>query len=167
MEFAAVVPVTDIPVKAANTRRREIAESAVAQTFEGAIDGKIVDLLAPLRRTLDPPERAAHRVDFGALVIEAILHQHVDRSAQRVEAERRIVGHDGDRPDRSGRDQVPVDGVAECFVDAHPVLVNRKSLRSTGHRGSNKTAKLDVWLKWIAADFADDDARHLLLKRVR
>ena len=78
MEFTAVVPVTDIPVKTANSRRRKIAESAVVQTFEGAIDGKIVDLLAPLRRTLDPPERAAHRVDFGAVIIEAVLHLHVD-----------------------------------------------------------------------------------------
>ena len=90
------------------------------QPFERAIDGEIVDLLAPLRRTLDASERAAHRVDLGALIVEAVLHLHVDRSAQRVEAEGGIVGHDGDRPDRSGRDQVPVDGVAERFVDAHP-----------------------------------------------
>ena len=167
MKFAAVGPVADIAVEPANGRFRKIAEAVVAQSFQRAIDGKIVDLLAVLRRTLDASERAAHRVDFGALVVEAILHLHVDGSAQRVEAERGIVGHDGDRPDRSGRDQVPVDGVAERFVDAHPVLVNRQSLRRTGDRRCDKTSKLHVRHKWIAGRVADDEARHVLLQGVR
>ena len=132
MKFAAIGPVADIAVEAANRRLRKIAKAVVTHAFERAIDGEIVDLLAILRRTLDASERAAHRVDLGALVVETILHQHVDRSAQCIEAEGGIVGHDGDRSDRSCRDQVPVDGVAERFVDAHPVLVNRKSLRRAG-----------------------------------
>jgi hypothetical protein len=114
------------------------------QSFERAIDGKIVDLLAPLRRTLDASERAAHRVDLGALIVEAILHLHVDGPAQRIETERGIVGHHGDRPDRGGRNQIPVDGVAERFVDAHAVLVNRKSLRRARRpemRRSRETAR--------------------------
>ena len=82
MKFAAVGLVADIAVEAADLQLRKIAESVVAQSLQRAIDGKIVDLLAPLRRTLDAPERTAHRVDFGALVIEAVLHQHVDRPAQ-------------------------------------------------------------------------------------
>ena len=65
------------------------------QPFERAIDGEIVDLLAPLRRALDAAERAAHRVDLGAMIVEAVLHLHVDRAAQRIEAERGIVGHHG------------------------------------------------------------------------
>ena len=167
MEFAAVRPVADVPVETADRRFRKIAESAVAQSLQRAIDGKIVDLLAPLRRTLDTAERTAHGVDFGALIIETVLHQYVNRAAQGIEAERGIVGHDRDRPDRRRRDQVPVDGVAERFVDAHPVLVDRESLGSTGDGRCDKAAKLDVRLKWIAGRVADDDARHLLLQRIR
>src|ERR1700704_1992189 len=167
MKFAGIVPRADITVEAANVRRGKIAKAAVVQSFEGAIDGKIVDLLAPLRRTLDASERAVHRVVLGALIVEAILHPHVNRSAQRIEAERWIVGHDGDRPDGGRRDQIPVDGVTGRFVDAHAVLVDRERLRGSGDRGRDKTAKLYVRLEWIAANFADDDAGHLLLQSVR
>ena len=167
VKFAAIGPVADIAIEAPDRRFRKIAVSVVAHSFQRTIDGKIVDLLAILRRTLDASERAAHRVDFGALIVEAILHLHVDGSAQRIEAERGIIGHDGDRPDRSGRDQVPIDGVAERFVDAHPVLVNRQSLRSTGDRRRNETSKLYVRHKWISGRVADDEARHVLLQGVR
>ena len=96
MEFACVVLVADIAVEAAHVRRRKIAEPAVVQSFQGAVNGKIIDLLAPLRRTLDTSERAAHRVDLGAMIDEAVLHLHVDCPAQRVKAESGVVGHDGD-----------------------------------------------------------------------
>ena len=101
------------------------------------------------------------------LIVEAVLHLHVDRPAQRIEPESGIVGHDGDRPDRGGRNQVPVDGVAERFVDARPVLVNRESLRRAGDRGCDKAAELYVGLEWISGRVADDNARHLLLQGVR
>ncbi len=140
-------------------RRRAIASSV-------AIDGKIIDLLAPLRRTLDTSERAAHGVDFGAVIGEAVLHLHVDRPAQRVEAEGGIVGHHGDRSDRGGRNQVPVDGVAERFVDAHAVLVHREPLRRAGDGGCDEAAKLHVGLEGIAGNFIDDDARHVFLQRI-
>ncbi len=136
------------------------------QSFERAVDGKIIDLLAPLPRTLDAPERAAHRVNFGAMIVEAVLHLQIDRPAQRVKSERGIVGHHSDRLYRGGRNQVPVDGVAECFVDAYAVLVNRKSLRRAGHGGCDEAAKLHVRLEWIAGNLVDDDARHVFLKRV-
>ena len=168
MKFVAVVPVADIAVEAADVRCREIAEAVVVQALRARHRRRIiVDLLAPLRRTLDAAERAAHRVDLGAVIVEAVLHLHVDGAAQRVEAERGIVGHDGDRPDRGGRDQIPVDGVAEGFVDAHTVLVDRQSLRRAGDGRRDEAAKLHVRLKWIAGSLADDDARHLLLQRIR
>jgi hypothetical protein len=101
------------------------------------------------------------------LITETVLHQDVDSAAERVEAERGIVGHDGDRPDGSGRDQVPVDGVAERFVDAHAVLVDRQPLGRAGDGRSDKPAELDVRLKWIAGRVADEDSRYLLLQRIR
>ena len=96
VKFVVFVLVADIAIEAANVRRREIAKAVVVQPFKRAIDGEVVvDLLAPLRRTLDAAERAAHRVDLGALIVEAILHLHVDGAAQRIEAESGIVGHHG------------------------------------------------------------------------
>ena len=74
MEFVAVVAIADIAIEAANVRLREIAEAVVVQSFERAIDRKVVDLLAPLRRALDAAERAAHGVDLGAMIVEAVLH---------------------------------------------------------------------------------------------
>jgi hypothetical protein len=118
------------------------------------------------RRALDPPERAAHRVDLGAVIVEAVLHLHVDRPAQRIETERGIVGHHRDRPYRGGRDQIPVYRVAEGLVDANAVLVNREPLGSAGHRGGDEAAKLHVGLEGIAGNFIDDDTRHVFLQGI-
>src|ERR1035437_10849834 len=98
------------------------------QSFKRTIDGEIIALFPPLRRASDAPERAAHGVNLGAVIVEAILHLHVNCPAQRIKTESGIVGHHSYRPYRGGRDQIPIDRVAECFVDAPPVLVNRKSL---------------------------------------
>ena len=93
MEFADVVPVADVAVETANVGGREIAETVVMQALERAIDGVIVDLLAPLRRPLDAAERTAHGVDLGALIGKTVLHLDDDRAAQRVETEGWIVGY--------------------------------------------------------------------------
>ena len=100
VEFVAFEAVADIAVEAADVGFRECAKSAVVQSFERAIDGKIVDLLAPLRRALQPPERATQGVDLGAMIAEAILHLDVQRAAERIEAEGGIVGDDAERADR-------------------------------------------------------------------
>ena len=93
VKFRLIVLDADIAIEAPNVRCREITKAVVVQSFKRAVDGDIVDLLAPLRRALDAPERAAHRVDLGAVIVEAVLHLHVDRAAERIEAERGIVGH--------------------------------------------------------------------------
>ena len=100
------------------------------------------------------------------MIFEAVLHLQIDRASQRIETERRIIGHHGYRLNRSSRDQIPVHCVAERFVDAHPILVNRKSLRRAGNRRGDKTTELHVWLEWIACDLIYDDAWDILLQRV-
>ena len=167
VKFIAVVTVADIAIEAADIRLREIAKTVVVQALERAIDGKIIDVLAPLHRTLDASKRAAHRVDLGAMIVETILHLHVDCPAQCIEAESGIVGHDGDRPYRRCRNHVPVDGVAEGFVDAHTILIDRKSLRRAGDGGRNEAAEFQVRLKWIATHCVGDDTGHLLLQGIR
>src|SRR4029077_19151702 len=139
----------DIAVKAAYRRWRKVSEAIVVHAFECTIDRIIVDLLAPLRRTLYAAVRAGHGVDLGSMIVEAILHRDVDGSAERVETERRIVGDHRHGLNRGRRDQVPVDGVTEGFVDAYPVLVHREPLRRARHRGRDKAAELHIGLKGI------------------
>src|SRR6266704_960221 len=68
VKFAVLVLVADIAIETANIGRRKIAKAVVVQPLECAIYGEVViDLLAPLRRTLDTPERSAHRVDLAAV----------------------------------------------------------------------------------------------------
>ena len=137
------------------------------QAFERAVDRELVDLLAPLCRTLQPAVRASHRVDLGTMIVEAVLHLDGDGAAERVEAEGGIVRHHGDRFDRGGRDQIPVHSVAECLVDAHAVLIDRQSLRRARHGRCHKTAKLDIGLEWIAGHLADVDGGDTLLQGIR
>ncbi len=134
MKFAGVVLVADVAVEAADVRTRKIAIAVVVHAFERAVHGKIVDLLAPLRAALNAPVGAPHGGDFGALMVEAILHLDVESTAQRIETEGRIVGDDVNRANGQGRDQVPVHGVAERLVDAHAVLIDREPLRGARHR---------------------------------
>src|SRR6185437_13452359 len=101
----------DIAIEAPDVRGLEIPETILMHAFQRTVYGVVVDLFAPLRRALDASERAAHDIDFGAVIVEAILHLHIDGAAERVQPERGIVGHHGARSDGGGRDQVPVDGV--------------------------------------------------------
>ena len=100
------------------------------------------------------------------MIVEAVLHANVDGASERVETIGGIVRYDRDRLDRGGRYQVPIDGIAECFVDANPVLIDRQSLRRSRYGRADKTAKLDIGLKWISGDVADVDPRHILLESV-
>jgi len=166
MKFGLIVLDADVAIEAPNVRCLEISKSAVVQPFERAVDGEIVDLLAPLRRALDPPERAAHGIDLGAVIAEAILHLDVDGPAEGVQPECGIVGHHGDRFDGGGRNQIPVDGVAERFVDTHAVLVHGEPLRRAGHRRSDEAAELHIGREWIAVDFVEGDARYVFHQRI-
>src|ERR1700684_2583959 len=127
MEFVAVVPVTDVAIEAANIGFSEEAITFVVYAFHGTIDRPILDLVAPLYRALGATERTAHRIPLNAMVVEAIFHLNRDGAAKCVKAKGRIVRHHGDRLDRGRRDQVPVDGVAERFIDTTPVLIDRQS----------------------------------------
>ena len=166
VEFSSIVLGADVAIETANVRRRKVAKSVVVYSFECDVGGKIVDLLAPLRRSLHAAERSTHGVDFGAVIVEAVFHLHNDRAAERIQPERGIVGHQIHGLYGGGRNQIPVDGIAECFIDAHAVLINRKPLRSARNRGSNEAAKIYARRKWIAGDFIDGDARHVVLQGI-
>jgi hypothetical protein len=111
---------------------------------------------------LPAPIGADHRLGFLALVGEAVLHLDGEGAADGVETKDRAVGHEREAADRHFRDEVPVDDVAIGLVDAHAVLVDRKSLRRSRHRRGDKTAVVDVALELIAGLIADENARKVL-----
>src|SRR5262245_50216319 len=63
-----------------------------------------------------------------------------NRATKGVEAEGRIVGPDIRAADRDLRNQVPVDGVAEGFIDADALHVDGEPLRRALQRRSREAA---------------------------
>src|SRR5262245_7934111 len=106
-------------------------------------------LSAGLRAHSTPPEGAENGFDLLAGVGEAVLHLDGDRTAERVEAEDRIARVDVQAVDRPFRDEVPVDRIAEGFVDAHAVLIDRYTLRRADGRRRNEAAVLNLGLEWV------------------
>src|SRR5262249_54291582 len=92
-------------------------------------------------------------------------HLEAYRAAERIEAESRIVGPDIGATDGDGRDQVPVDGVAEGFVDADTLHVDREPLRGALQRRGGEAAIAQVWCELVALDVAGEHAGHALVQR--
>src|SRR5690606_30296243 len=109
---------------------------------------------------------AAHDVDLAALIAETILHQNTDGTAERVQAEGRVVADDGHGRDGIARQYVPVHRIAEGFVNAYAVLIDGETLRATADRRPVEAAEGDLGAHGIAGRVGDDDARHLLLQRL-
>ena len=64
------------------------------------------------------------------------------------------------------RQEVPVDDVAERFVDADTVLIDGKPLRHAVDGRRLEAAKLNVGLKLVALQVADDQTRDLRQQRI-
>ncbi|MPN24114.1 hypothetical protein SDC9_171508 [bioreactor metagenome] len=96
---------------------------------------------------------------------EAALGADGQRPAQGVEAESRIrTGDQVDAGNRRMGNQVPVHGIAEGFVDAHAVDVDRQSLRGAEQRRGGEAAVVEVGLVGVALDFVDRHGRRLALQ---
>ena len=119
----------EIAIEAADPRRRLVAPAVILHAFARHVERPVALAHAVLERAADPAVGAAQRIELEALIGEAVLHLEADGAAQRVQAERRIVGPDVGASDRDRRDEIPVDGVAERLVDADAVHVDREALR--------------------------------------
>src|SRR2546430_4269399 len=119
----------EIAVKAGDPRRRLVAPAVVLESLAGDIERPFPIPDAILQPATDAAVGAARGVEFRAAIGEAVLHLEAYRSAERVETEGRIVGPDVGAADGNGWDEVPVDRVAEGFVDADALHVDRQSLR--------------------------------------
>ena len=162
VKFVAVVPVADVAIEPADVRGPELAIAVVVGALDRDIGGPGTDHLAPLQRGLRAAIGAAHHIDRRSLPGEPVLHLHRDRAAERVEAEGGVVADDVHRSDGDGRNQIPIHGVAERFVDADAVLVDGEALRRARDRRGVEAAEKDVGLEGIARDILHVDAGRIL-----
>jgi hypothetical protein len=81
------------------------------------------------------------------------------RAAERVETEGRIVGPDVGAPDGNVWDEIPVDGIAEGFIDANALHVDRKPLRGALQRRGREAAIAQIRGELVALDVANEHAR--------
>ncbi len=164
MVFAAVGPVAEIAVEAADVDGGEAAEAVLVDALEGDVGGVVADLAPRLDRALDPAEGPALDLRRHTLEVEAVLHLDHDGAAQRVEAEDGVVGHDRDVADGHRGDEVPVDGVPEGLVDPDAVLVNGQALGRARHGRGLEAPEHHVGLKAVAGGFCQSDRGRLLLQ---
>ena len=129
VELGTVALGADVGVHAADARLREVAIAVVVNAFERHEAAPRPALAADREAALVAAERAAHHVELGTLVVEAVAHQDGQRAAERVETEHRIGADDGHAADGVVGQEVVVDDVAEALVDAHAVLVDGEALR--------------------------------------
>ena len=85
----------------------------------------------------------------------------------RVEPVDRIAGHQRHPADGVFGDEVPIDDVAEHFVDAHAVLIDREPLRRADHRRGDEAAVIEIVLELIAGLVAERDTGQPALKGVQ
>src|SRR5262249_47430436 len=119
----------EIAVEARDPRRRLHTPPVFLHTLRGKIPPPSSIPDAVLQPTAEATVGAARGVELRAAIGESVLHLEAYRAAERVEAEGRIVGPDVGPPDGDGWDEVPVDRVAEGFVDADALHVDREPLR--------------------------------------
>src|SRR5262245_11008402 len=155
----------EIAVEAGNPRRRLVAPAVIFDALRSKVEAPFSIPNAVLQPTAEATVGAARGVEFRAAIGEAVLHLEADRAAERVETEGRIVGPDVGASDGNGWDEVPVDGVAEGFVDADTLHVDRKPLRGALQRRGCEAAITQVRGELITLGVAGEHARNALIQR--
>src|SRR5262249_15635114 len=129
MNFGIGALPAEIAIETRQPRRRLVAPAVVLKAFRCQIQSPFPVTYTVLQGAADPTVGAALGIEFGAVVIEAVLHLEADRATKGVEAEGWIVGPDIRAADRDLRNQVPVDGIAEGLIDADTLHVDGEPLR--------------------------------------
>ena len=89
-----------------------------------------------------------------------------DRAAKGVEAEDRIVREYIGSVDGLRRNEIPIDRVAENFIDADAVLIDGEALRRALPRRGNKAAIEQILRERIAVDINRHGTGDLLLQGI-
>src|SRR5262249_19672199 len=126
----------EIAVETRQPRWRLVTPAVVLKAFRCQIEAPFPVTYTVLQGAADPAVGAALGIVLCAVVGEAVLQLEADRATKGVEAEGRIVGPDIRAADRHLRNQIPVDGVAEGFIDADTLHVDGEPLRRALQRRS-------------------------------
>ena len=143
----------------------EVAPAVLMQHGAGDVGAGVADLLAVLELADDLAEGAAVEGGLAAVIGEAVLELHAQRSAQRVEAEDRVGPFQVDLVDREAGDQVPVHRVAERVVEAGAVDVDRQALRRPLQGGGLEAMVEQGRLLGVAGGGVEVHAADLLVER--
>src|SRR5262249_45622637 len=100
------------------------------------------------------------------LIVKAVLHLDRDCAAQGVKPVGRVAWHYIQTGDGILRDEVPIHGVADHFIDAHAVLIDRKALRRADRGRGHKAAKLHIRLERVAGGVVVENAWYALKQAV-
>ena len=158
VEFGLIALDAEVAVNAAQARRGILAPALIVDGVGCNIAGQVAILAASLHGGTNPTIRAATQLAVDAVIREAVLHLDGKRATQRIEPEHGIAGHQRQLIDRLFGDKIPIDDVAEYFVDTHSVLIDGEALRRSEDRRRNEAAIVDVELKLIAGLVAERDA---------
>ncbi len=156
----------DIAVEAGDPRRPLVTPAVILDPLRGKIEAPFPIPDAVLQPAANATVGAARGVELRAAIGEAVLHLKAYRAAERVKTEGRIVGPHVSPPDGNGWDEVPVDGVAEGFVDADTLHVDREPLWGALQGRGSKAAIAQIRGELVALGVAYEHARNALIQRL-
>ena len=166
MDFRIGALPAEIAIEASDPRRRLVAPAIVFEALRREVEGPFPIPDAVLQGAADSAVGTTRGVELRAAIGEAVLHLEAYRAAERVEAEGRIVGPHVGAADGDGRDEVPIDSVAESFVDAHPLHVDRQPLRGSLQRRCGEAAIAQIRGELVALGVAREYAGNALIQRL-
>ena len=158
-ERVSVPAPADVPVKHRRRGRRQVAPAVLPKPVRVHVVGDRSVMAAAFDASDEPPMGTAFQRDGVSGVIEAVLHGEHDGSTQGVESVEGIRSaeqtHAGDR---ASRYQVPVDRVAQGFIEAHAVLVDGESHGQAEQRRCGVASVVEIGLQRVALCGVDVDA---------
>ena len=113
-------------------RLRVITPAVFLEPVAGDVPAKRTGAAAMFQFQIAPPEAAAGDFDLAARMAKTTLGADGQSTAQRVQTKHRVgARHQVNTGNRRMRQQIPVHRIAERFVDAHAVKINRQTLCCT------------------------------------
>ena len=167
MKFGLIAACAQIGVDPPQLRRRILSPAGVVDGVGGDVAGQVSDLASRLNRCAGASERAGHDLAFDAVIAVSVLHLERERAPDGVEAVDRIARNQRQLVDGVLRDEVPIDGVAKDFVDAHAVLIDREPLWRADDRRCDEAAIVEILLELIAGLVAERNTGQAALQGVQ
>src|SRR5262252_2122372 len=124
----------------------------------------IADLLALLQRGLALAERAAREITLETVKVEAVFHLDHERTAEGVKAIDRVRRDNAGAIDGKVGNEIPIDVVAEGFVEPDTVLVDGNANGRAEDRRALEAAIENVRLKGVSLVLFDIDAADPLVE---